>query len=109
MIDLSRVRNKHFATCLNARINALKEREKKMSKFSKFLGKKLFLMSTFPLQEIRMEGYTKRVHFFNWIIGWLWAISGIFAGSLFALPLLNIIQIHGTTNETLASTFVAIT
>jgi hypothetical protein len=80
-----------------------------MSEFRRFLGKKWFLMSTFPFQEIKMEGYTKRIHFYTWIIGWLWAISGIFAGSLLALPLLNIIQVRGTTNETLASTFVAIT
>jgi hypothetical protein len=79
-----------------------------MKKSRRPLEEKWRLMTTFPWQEVEIEGYSKRLHFVAWILGWLWAISGILAGSLLALPLLDAFHIQGTPFASPASIAVAI-
>jgi hypothetical protein len=58
-------------------------------------------MWVLPWKQIDGEPQVKGLHSFIWLTGWLWAISGVFAGSLLSLWLLGVVpDVGGTSYET---------
>jgi hypothetical protein len=70
-----------------------------MNNFRKQLGDKWFLMTTYPWQSVEMANYDKQTHINTWILGWIWALNGIVAGTLFASPILDIFHIKDANFE----------
>jgi hypothetical protein len=62
----------------------------------------------FPWQRVDNENYNIPDHIRTWLTGWLWAISGIFAGAVLSIPIIDFTYMNGKWFTVYISVAIAI-